>query len=525
MKLAQNRAFFFPTGEVYEAAAGFYEWGPFGQAIRKNVINTWRKHFLTPWINIHEMKGRLILPFEVLKASGHVDKFVDPQVTCKNCQTVFRADHLIEDQTGAFVEGLNPKELTEIIHNQNITCPNCNHKEWSDVEVINTMFPVSIGVGPTKKTAFLRPETAQNIFIAFPRIKRGILAKIPFGIAQIGSSFRNEISPRQGLFRLREFEQMEIEYFVHRKEDCDPFERTFCQDCHECMMNNFPLFDEIKNTQVNLLTVELQKKKTDLPYITTTCDAAIKEGKIPNQIIAYFLAKETEFLIKCGIPFEDIRFREMLDEERPFYSASNFDLEIKFSFGWKEAIGNAYRTNYDLSNHGKKSKKPKNFQINYNNKSIIPHVVEPSFGVERLIYAILEKAYQETNDRTYPWLKLKPYIAPYSCAIFPLRKDFADKAKEIYNELVTALIFPNILYDESGGIGKRYARADEIGVPFQITIDYSTFENNTVTIRYRDTKEQIILPTTKLPPLLNQLITEKISFEEAKHLEFVQIKK
>lgn len=512
MKIALNRGIFFPTGEVYHPIGGFYEWGPIGSQIRRNLIEAWREFFVDLDETVYEIFGSTILPFEVLKASGHVDKFVDPQVTCTKCNEAFRADHLIENATGVNVEGWDETQLSQKISELGLKCPQCGG-ELGPVTVVNTMFPVKVGIG--KETpAFLRPETAQNIFISFPRVVRAVRAKPPFGIAQVGTSYRNEISPRRGLFRVREFEQMEIEYFVLKREDCDSTKSTPCEHWEECTFHNFAPLKPYLDVKLNLYTVPMQEEPdNEKDYETHSVKEALDAGLLPNHVMAYFLAKEQVFLETLGIDQEKIRFREMKDSERPFYSASNFDCEIKYSFGWKEVIGNAYRTNHDLSTHGKASGNMKAFQIKEKGHEPVPHVIEPSFGVGRLIYAILEESYRQPTDREYAWFAFPSLVAPFKCAVFPLRKDFSDKAKKIQEHLIKTLKI-RVLFDNGGSIGKRYARADEVGIPYCITIDYETFENETVTIRDRDSKDQIRASIEELPTLLQRFWEDPTRFEE-----------
>ncbi len=512
MKIALNRGIFFPTAEVYNPIGGFYEWGPIGSQIRRNLIEAWREFFVDLDETVYEIHGSTILPYEVLKASGHVDKFVDPQVTCTKCGEAFRADHLIENATGENVEGWDETQLNQKIAELELKCPKCKG-DLGAVTVVNTMFPVKVGIGKEAR-AFLRPETAQNIFIAFPRVTRAVRARPPFGIAQVGTSYRNEISPRRGLFRVREFEQLEIEYFVLKREDCDSTKSVPCKHWEECTFHNFAPLEPYLDVELNLYTVALQENPNNTTeYETHSIREALDNGILPNHVMAYFLAKEQLFLERVGISKDKIRFREMLDSERPFYSASNFDCEIKYSFGWKEVIGNAYRTNHDLSTHGKATNNMKAFRVKQPDHEPVPHVVEPSFGVGRLIYAILEESYREPTDREYAWFAFPSIVAPFKCAVFPLRKDFSDKAKKIQEELIKKLKI-RVLFDNGGSIGKRYARADEIGIPYCITIDYDTFEDETVTIRDRDSKDQIRASITELHELLQRFWDDHAHFEE-----------
>ena len=346
-------------------------------------------------------------------------------------------------------------------------CPKCGG-ELMGVRVFHLMLKTNIS--PTGgQIGYLRPETAQNIFTAFNRVYRTTRSKLPMGIAQVGHSFRNEISPRNFIVRVREFSQMEIEMFFDPRDD-------------KCEW-----FDEVKDVEINLVTREAQQK--DGKIIKISVKEALDKDIIPNQWLGYFLAKEFQFYKSLGIPEEAIRFRHMLPEETPHYSKGNFDLEIKFDFGWKETVGNAYRTDHDLKNHSKHANV--DLSVQTENGKVVPHVVEPSFGVERTIAGILLHNFVEDKERGWNWFKFPARIAPYIAGVFPLvKKDgLAEKAKDIFEELKEDGF--DVFYDESGSIGKRYARSDEIGVPFAITVDYDTLKDNTVTIRNRDSTKQI----------------------------------
>jgi len=365
------------------------------------------------------------------------------------------------------VEGKSEKELTNILRKSRIKCPNCGG-ELSDVRVFHLMLRTEVSpIGG--QVAYLRPETAQNIFTSFQRVFRATRSKLPMGIAQIGHSFRNEISPRHFLVRVREFGQLEIEMFI------DP-------ENPEC-----PKFDEVKDKKIIIFTREAQKKGGK--PIKLTAEEAVKRGIVPSEWMAYFLAKEFEFYKSLGIPEDSLRFRHMLEEETPHYSKGNFDLEIKFEFGWKETVGNALRQDYDLKTHMKHSGKDLTV-LTEDRRKVIPHVIEPSFGIERTIAGILFHNFVEDKKRGWNWFKFPVNIAPYIAGVFPLvNKDgLPEKAREIYEMLKKDF---DVFYDESGSIGKRYARADEIGTPFGITIDYQTLKDGTVTVRNRDTTKQI----------------------------------
>ncbi|MEM7826657.1 MAG: glycine--tRNA ligase [Candidatus Aenigmatarchaeota archaeon] len=464
-KVCAKRGIIYPTAEIYPTLSGFFDYGPIGVLLKRKLIDYWRRTFVKAGYNVFEIDGCTILPEAVLKASGHLDFFTDPITRCEKCNSVFKADELIES-TCKFFGGKTPDELTDIIRKNNIKCKKCGSR-LSDVKIFNLMFRTEVSpMG--KHVAYLRPETAQNIFTSFQKIYKTYRVSLPFGIAQVGHAFRNEISPRQFIIRLREFNQCEIEMFF------DP-ENPKCPT------------GEIENKEINLLTREAQKNNEE--HKKMKVKDALNEKILPNEWIGYFLAKEFDFYKSLGIPESALRFRHMLPEETPHYSSGNFDLEIRFDFGWKEVVGNACRNDYDLRNHMKNS--GTNMTITTEDgKKIIPHVVEPSFGIERTIAGILFYCFRKDRERGWDWFRFPNIISPYVAGIFPLvnRNGFQEKAKSIYEMLRTEF---DVFYDDKGSIGKRYARADEIGTLMGITIDAQTMRDDTVTIRNRDTTKQI----------------------------------
>jgi len=350
------------------------------------------------------------------------------------------------------------------------------------VKIFNLM--LSSNIGPvTGSVAYLRPETAQGMFVNFKNLLASTRATLPFGVAQVGNSYRNEISPRQWIMRLREFRQMEIEYFFNPKKIEVPDKKLL-------------------KTKIRILTREEQAKEKPKELEMTAEDAA-KKGILPNEIMAYFLAKEFIWYQSLGIPKEALRFRHMKPEETPHYSRGNFDMEIKFDFGWKEVVGNAYRTDHDLSTHMKHS--GENFEVVDGEDKIVPHVIEPSFGIERTIYAILLYCFREGKERGWEWFEFPPRIAPFVAGVFSLvnKDNLPEKSKEIYAELKSCF---DVFYDEAGSIGKRYARADEIGTACNVTIDYQTLKDSTVTIRDRNTTKQIRVKTKDLKDVLWKIL-------------------
>ncbi len=499
MELCLRRGFLIPTSEIYGGLAGAFDWGPLGCGLKNKVVEFWRKLFARGEDNVFEIDGATILPEAVLKASGHADHFTDPVISCKKCSETYRADHLVEKKLEVKGEGLSPSELNELIVEGDLRCDKCGG-ELGEVRVFNLMFKTNIG-SVEGNVAYLRPETAQSIFIDFKRIARSMRAKLPFGVAQVGHSYRNEISPRQAIIRLREFTQMEVEMFVHENE-----------------LNHFPGFERVANIPLRILTRKQQqeaerKDEGDVEPLEVTAEEAVSQGIVPNKTLAYFLAKEVLFFEELGIPYKAFKFRHMLPSETPHYSRGNFDLEILFSFGWTEVVGNAYRTDYDLSNHSKFS--GEKLKIQHGKDMVTPHVVEPSFGVERIVYAILEHSYRKDGERKWAWLKLAKKIAPVQVAVYPLlkREGMPEKAYEIYRSLKDEDF--DVIYDESGQIGRRYARADEIGVPYCITVDHETFEDDTVTVRDRDTTRQVRVSVKEIKEVLKKLLNDEIKFEES----------
>ena len=504
MEFLIREAIVYPTGEIYrdkQSFSGFYTFGHVGTLIVDNIKNLWINRFVKGKERVYLLSGTTLTPIIIWKASGHLKDFWDPVVTCSKCNRTFRADHLIEERLGISAEGKSIEELEKILSENNIKCPSCKG-ELGRVKKHYLMFRTKVGM-ESEERAVLRPETAQIIFVSYNRY-RNVYGKPPFGIAQIGRSYRNEVSPRRGLFRLREFEQMEVEYFVLRRADCLPYRtsdkgvqyKPYCGLCKECQINNCPYFrEELRKTILRIITAK-ERMKGGNEIIEISAEKAVKDEIVPNEWMAYILAEETRFFVNdLGIPFDAVRFKEMLPEERPHYSASNFDLEIRFKFGWKEVVGNAYRTNYDLSRHMYES--GVDFSEEYFGEKVIPHVIEPSFGIDRTFLAIMSYTYiPKKVDRKYDWLKLNKRLAPVKAVVLPLLmpREYIEReiklARNVWRKLLDETGF-FIAYDEKGSIGSRYRRYDQWGVPYSITIDVQSLEDNTVTIRDRDTRKQV----------------------------------
>ncbi|MEM3399520.1 MAG: glycine--tRNA ligase [Candidatus Micrarchaeia archaeon] len=489
--IISKRSILIPSAEIYGQYGGFYDYGPVGCAIKRRIEAAWRDFFIRRE-GFLEVDTSTILPEIVLQASGHVGHFADPLVECTKCKKRFRADYVIRDAIGKNMDGRPLEEMNRVIKEEGIKCPECGGTLGSASD-FNLMFKTTIGA-VEGNTGYMRPETAQGIFLAFPSLFRSFGQKLPLGIAQIGKSYRNEISPRQGLLRLREFTQMEIEYFF------DPEDPTHAR------------FGEVWDEKIRILTREAQLEGGDEKELTAA--EWVKKGVLPNEIMAYFLVRETQFYTMLGIPYEMFRFRHMLPEETPHYSGGNFDLEVKTSYGWIETIGNAYRRDYDLSSHAKMSKEDLSVLVDEDGKRrrFIPHVVEPSFGVDRLFWCLLEASFRKKGEgKEWEWFAFSPLVAPFDAAVFPLMKKdgLAEKAREVARELRNSSL--SINYDETGSIGKRYARADEIGIPYCITVDYETLEKNTVTLRFRDDAEQVRLPIEGLSENLRKFASQGIT--------------
>ena len=474
MKLALERGFYFPSCEVYgDAQAGFWEYGPTGVSIKNKFLELWRQQ-LVRRDRMMEIDGSQIMSKSVFEASGHLGNFADPIVKCKKCKSTFRADKLISEVTNIEIpESADLKEFDDVIKEKAIHCPKCND-ELDDVKKFIMMFKV--GIGPEEEEAYLRPETCQSIFVDFPRLFKTMRGKLPVGIAQVGKSFRNEIAPRQSLLRLREFYQAEIEVF-----------------CNPKKLDELEKFSEVENT---ILRIQNNEK-----IETLSCKQAVESGIIPNKFVAYYLGLLTEFYEKTGIDMNKSRFRKLGDKEKAFYAEVAFDFEVETTIGWLELVACNYRSDYDLSSHANKSKEK--FEVMDNDEKVLPHIFEISMGIDRSLYTILEHSYKEDKENERVVLSIKPYLAPIHVGILSLvKKDgLAEKTDEIYLKIKTK--FDSFL-DHSGAIGRRYRRLDEIGAPFAITIDHQTKEDDTVTIRSRDTMSQDRVNVSKLEEILSK---------------------
>ena len=474
MKLALERGFYFPSCEVYgDSQAGFWEYGPNGVSIKNKFLELWRQQ-LVRRDRMLEIDGSQIMSKSVFEASGHLGNFADPIVKCKECKSTFRADKLIVDAAEVEIpESSDLNEFDNVIKEKAISCPKCNGS-LENTKKFNMMFKV--GIGPEEEEAYLRPETCQSIFVDFPRLFKTMRGKLPIGIAQVGKSFRNEIAPRQSLLRLREFYQAEIEVF-----------------CNPNKLDVLDKFSEIENT-----TLRIQNEQE---VVTVTCKQAVESGIIPNKFVAYYLGLLSEFYEKTGIDMNKSRFRKLGEKEKAFYAEVAFDFEVETTIGWLELVACNYRSDYDLSSHAKKSKEK--FEVMDNDEKVLPHVFEISMGIDRSLYCVLEHGYRDDKENERVVLSIRPYLAPVHVGVLSLvKKDgLAEKTNDVYLNIKTK--FDSFL-DHSGAIGRRYRRLDEIGAPFAITIDHQTKDDDTVTIRSRDSMSQDRVKIKDLEEILSK---------------------
>ncbi|MFZ2199646.1 MAG: glycine--tRNA ligase [Microgenomates group bacterium] len=430
--LAKRRGFFFAGSDIYGGLANTWDYGPLGASLKKKIKDLWWDRFVEKRDDMVGLDSSVISSSKVWEASGHVASFADAMVDCKTCHARTRADNLIEDKLDIKVEGKSLEELTQIIKDNKIKCPTCGGLDLTEARSFNLLFPVHLGIlAATADLAYLRGETAQGIFINFKNILDSSRVKLPFGVGQMGKSFRNEITKGQSIFRTVEFEQGEIEYFFNP-------EATKWESLFETWL------------------ADMQD------FVTNT----------------------------LGVKKDNLRVREHDDQERSFYSKKTVDLEYNYPFGFKELWGLAYRTDYDLNQHIKHSGKDLSYTDPFTMQKFVPHVIEPAVGIDRLVLMVLCDAYWEDTDNHRIVLKLAPALAPYTAAVFPLVRNndaVVAKAKTVFDSLKQSF---RVAWDDRGNIGKRYLYQDEIGTPFCITIDHQTLEDQMVTVRDRDTTKQ-----------------------------------
>ncbi|NGM68654.1 glycine--tRNA ligase [Natronolimnobius sp. AArcel1] len=572
VELAKRRGYFFQSSGAYGGVGGFYTFGPQGASLKDNVEDAWRDCFAVAEGNM-EIDAPTIMPEPVFEASGHLDTFDDMLIECPECETSTRADHLVEDNTEyEDAESLPIPEVEEVIAEYELACPECG-AGLADVAVenFNLMFATNIGPGDADP-GYLRPETAQGIFVEFPRLKEYARNQLPFGVTQIGRAYRNEISPRRSIIRTREFTQAELEYFIDPESD-------------------EPDLSSVEDVAVTLYPASEQNSE-DGDELETTIGEAVDEGIISDEWVAYFLGVAKPWYESVGVDMDRFRFRQHLSGERAHYAADCWDAESEIDGNWIEMAGFANRTDYDLSKHAeysddrftvfKQYDEPKTveratvdpdmsylgpefggdaqavvaeledlaardrtafegdtveidlegethdlpvektgFAVEEQTEAgehILPHVIEPSFGVDRLVYTVLHHAYREDEvageERTY--LELEPEVAPTFVGVFPLQND--DELEAQADEIVAALRAEglSVTYDDSGNIGRRYRRQDEVGTPFCVTVDFETIENEetTVTVRERDSTDQKRLSVDGLAETLATIRAGDLEFDE-----------
>lgn len=444
VSLSKRRGFVYPSSEIYGGLANSYSYGPYGVLLKNNIKNLWWKMFVLDRPDIVGIDGPIILHPKVWEASGHTKGFNDAFIDCKNCKQRYRADHLIEEATGEDLEGKPLSELNDYLKKHQIKCPNCGEQNWTEVKKLNLMFVTHMN--GFQGEIYLRPETAGAIFVDFKQVLDSMRVKIPFGIAQIGKAFRNEIVTGNFIFRTREFEQMEIEYFISPKENW-------------------------------------------------------------KKIFEKWLSEQEKFAKALGIPKKDLRRYEHPKEKLSHYSKKTVDLEYNFPFKFTELFGLAYRTDFDLKQHSQYSNIDLRYTDPQSGEKYIPHVIEPTFGLDRAFLAAICSAYHEekVNNETRVVLRLPKELAPIKVAVFPLLKNkpkLIKKAKDIFKSLSTEFVCE---FDDNGNIGKRYRRQDEIGTPYCITVDFDTLEDDSVTVRDRDSMKQ---EKVKTKDLINYLKKE-----------------
>ncbi|MBO6302492.1 MAG: glycine--tRNA ligase [Ruminiclostridium sp.] len=445
--LCKGRGFIYPGSEIYGGLANTWDYGPLGVELKNNIKRAWTKKFVQENKYNVGLDSAILMNPQTWVASGHIGGFSDPLMDCKECKTRHRADNLIEDFDGTNVAGWTNEQMMNYIRDKGITCPNCGKANFTDIRQFNLMFKTFQGVTEDSKSElYLRPETAQGIFVNFANVQRTTRKKIPFGVGQVGKSFRNEITPGNFIFRVREFEQMELEFFCKPGTDLDWFLywKNFCKD----------------------------------------------------------------WLLSLGIKEENLRLRDHSPEELCFYSKATTDFEYLFPFGWGELWGVADRTDYDLTQHIKTSGQKLEYFDPETNEKYVPYVIEPSLGVERLFLSIVTEAYDEEtleDGSVRTVMHFHPFLAPFKAAVLPLSKKLAEPAQAIADELCK---YFSVDYDDAGAIGKRYRREDEIGTPFCITYDFDSETDKCVTVRERDSMQQVRIPIDDV----RKYIEERIFF-------------
>ncbi|MCK4370885.1 MAG: glycine--tRNA ligase [Candidatus Lokiarchaeota archaeon] len=477
-----------PSPEIYGGLAGFYSYAPSGMALKNNILNLFRREL--QYFGFGEVECPTIMPEIVWRASGHLERFIDPVLRCKKCNTLYRADKFLQELLpDLMIDGLSFQAMEDLIKKHNLACPNCGNT-FTKIEEYNLMLKTQVG---NNVTAYLRPETATTTYLLFNRLNQDARRQYPIKICQFGKAYRNEISPRQGVLRMRAFDQLELQLFIGKQQEME-----------------FEDYEEIKDKILPLLDWKLQEKNIDKPE-KISLETAINTKILKKPAYAYCLYITYYLTRILGFPEEVIRLRQHSINERAHYADDAWDLEIKTKqFGWVEICGVHDRTNYDLRRHGEFSKQ--NFNINMSSDSEtkeIPQILEIAFGIDRIIYTLLETNFNVEEGRIN--LKLNPNLAPNIVAVFPLvknKENIRKLALSVHRDLLENRI--NSFYDASGSIGKRYRRQDEIGTMYCVTIDYDSLEDNSVTLRFRDTMKQDRVNINELVEIIrNKLRTFK----------------
>ena len=491
----KRKGIIFPSAEIYGGLSGFFDVAPFGVDLQNNIKDIYRKELIHKREDMVEQDGSIITNRKIWKASGHLESFGDLMLTTKKTKTKLRADHFIEDELKIPADGMNAKEIQALIEKHNLTH---NGEKFEEIKQFNQLFPVNIGADESKDSvAYLRGETCQSIFPNFKLIADVCRKKLPFGIMQIGKAFRNEIAPRDFLFRCREFEQLEIEYFFNPKAKFDK------------------LTEKHLDTKFHYLSAEAQDNGSEEMKEVTIRE--LIESKVMIDIHGYWMAEMLRLARdEMGLNYKNIRIRQHVKTELSHYSAGTFDIDYKYPQGFKEMLGMANRTDFDLKQHQTHSGSKLEYFDQETGEKFLPHVIEPSFGIGRHLLAVLCEAYTDDKERGNIVLKLPKKLAPIKASVFPLmnKPEFQTLARTIHKDLIENDIISS--FDKSGSIGKRYARADEIGTPYCITIDHDSLETGIVTIRDRDTTNQIKIHKDKISETIRNLINSKIEFSSLK---------